>query len=294
MGSFDEFAVGVVFYNPTEEEVFRVKNYLAIAPRIYIYDNTAEKNRLLYLSKLDLENCTYIFQNRNDGIAVALNALCQSAKQDGFQYLLLLDQDSIFKVGNIERLFHEVKVHAVGDIGVYAPEIRYIKSNNVLSTEILNRSIPSEMSEIPWAITSGSVISLESFIQSKGFDENLFIDKVDYDYCVQLRKQGYKTVRITGTMLYQFLGETQGGYFKFSGHNPIRHYYLFRNRLYLVQKYKENYKGTRKFAFLSLSIIRHLCLVLFFESSKIEKFKAMINAYRDYKKGKMGKYEPIN
>lgn len=216
------------------------------------------------------------------------------AKKDGYKYLLLLDQDSIFKIEDIRKMFQEIRNHASKDIGIYTPEIHYMKGNGEIRARTVQTKPSTVFSEISWAITSGSVVSLEVYSQSSGFDEFLFIDRVDYEYCVQLRKLGFKTVRISGAILYQFLGETQGGIFKFSGHNPIRHYYIFRNRLYLVQKYKENFNGIKKVAYLGLTITRHLALVLICESRKTEKFKAIKVAYRDYKKGKMGKYDPEN
>lgn len=291
MEVFDSFCIGVVLYYPTKEEVEKLKEYSKIVQSIYVYDNT-ESNKPDFINNVQtFDNCIYISNNRNDGISKSLNYLCEKAIEDGFKYILLLDQDSIFDITNIKKLFTSIKKCALENVGVFAPLSKPIKSYKESSYSYKENMNNEVIREVDWKITSGSVIDLDVFNTIGGFDENLFIDKVDYDYCKTLKKNGYKTVEVSNSFLYQFLGEAQGGIFNFSQHNPIRHYYLFRNRLYIVKKYKEDYKGTRKLIFLLLSITRHILSVLIFESEKLRKIKAMSQAYKDYKNKKMGKLE---
>ncbi|OMD98680.1 hypothetical protein BSK54_22015 [Paenibacillus odorifer] len=295
MDVYHSFCVGVVFYNPTQLEADKIKEYSKIVSKYYVYDNTEREkpdyvNEVMYYDK-----CEYISHERNDGIAKALNYMCREAKKDGFKYILLLDQDSIFDLANIKLLFESIQQNNRSDIGVYAPESKYIKSIKEYDiykaeTSMINRN---DYKEVDWRITSGSVIDLDVFMLVGEFDENLFIDRVDYDYCRYINKYGYKTVVVQNSILYQFLGEAQGGIFNFTQHNYIRHYYIFRNRLYIMNKYKDEYKGTRKIVLLCLSITRHIGKVLLFESDKTRKMKAMKAAYKDYKNNEMGKCEII-
>lgn len=287
--SYDLFCVGVVFYYPTREQVDKIQEYLKLVNKVYIYDNS-EDNKENFVNKVhDIKEFDYTFHNRNDGISKALNSLCTKARADGYDYILILDQDSIFDLNNISILFDAVSKNTGKNIGVFSPKSKPIKSIEETKKESVYIAGSHNISEISWTITSGSVIDLNVFIDVGGFDENLFIDKVDYDYCMTLKKQGYKTVVIQDAFLFQFLGEPSGGIFNFFQHNYIRHYYLFRNRFYIVDKYKESYQGYKKTLFLFSSIIRHILIILLFETDKYKKLAAINLAFKDYKNNKMGR-----
>jgi len=93
-------------------------------------------------------------------------------------------------------------------------------------------------------ITSGSIINLEKSIRIGNFDENLFIDHVDTDYCIRLLNNNLKTIKFNNILLNHNEGDsikTRTFFLKLDTrmtHAPKRIYYKTRNYIYLRKKHK--------------------------------------------------------
>ena len=75
------------------------------------------------------------------------------------------------------------------------------KNVGCLTCNIVDRNFSIEKKEtgfedIDYCITSGSLMNVEITLSVGGFDESMFIDKVDCDVCINLKKHGYRIVRI--------------------------------------------------------------------------------------------------
>lgn len=109
----------------------------------------------------------------------------------------------------------------------------------------------------------------------------MFIDKVDFDMCLQLREHGFKIYKINFNGLLQEVGDGKTvriGPFStvIYNHSPLRRYYMTRNGIYLARKHKEKS--------LVASIYRELrdmFIVLIFEKDKIEKLKSSLKGFSD-------------
>jgi rhamnosyltransferase len=100
--------------------------------------------------------------------------------------------------------------------------------------------------DIPQLITSGSLLNLNVFKQIGQFDETLFIDGVDTDYCLKSRMAGFRLICFNNIVLdhriglvSQYRSLKSGAMTSRSLHSPIRLYYMTRNYLYLRKKYKK-------------------------------------------------------
>ena len=116
------------------------------------------------------------------------------------------------------------------------------------------------------------------------FDENLFIDYVDTDYCIRLRKSGYKLIQFARPIMMHSLGITKDtlGY-SFYEHSPIRNYYIFRNKLYILTKYF----SMKRLFITFLSSFKQLLKIILLESEKLEKIQFILLAIKDFKNNKM-------
>jgi rhamnosyltransferase len=215
--------------------------------------------------------------------------MCLNAINDSFDYICLLDQDSIFDSKDITKMKNYIENSKFFDVGIYFPEIRFDHKKYKFSTQLnLEKS-----SEVDWGITSGSFVNLEIFKETEGFDINYFIDRLDYDYCMYILKLNYRLLKINDAYLYQKLGKLNSLYFiKYHQHNAIRHYYIFRNRLYYYFK-KDTLKVKYIFKVFFLSISQIIRVILI-ENHKIDKIKMILRALKDYKDKRMGKYQILN
>lgn len=283
-------AAGITVFEP---EIERLKNNieatLAQVDKLYIVDNGSHNTTDLKNHYRDNKKVTLIENEQNLGISRALNQMCQAAVGDGFDWILTLDQDSLPEPDLITNYLPYLNEK---DIAILTPkfiddnEPQIISSNNEPETEIVHR-----------CNTSASLVRLSVYSKSKGFDEEMFIDCVDFDFCTAVEKLGYKILRINKAILHHRLGVAKEVRFfipigKFFGvkklqkpffiynHSPLRTYYYARNIKYYCYKHKD---------FIDLKVerrvyIKWLVLKLFFEKDKFKKLVAIIKGRRDANK----------
>ena len=149
-------------------------------------------------------------------------------------------------------------------------------------------------SEMKIAITSGSLMNLKVFYKIGPFIEDLFIDYVDFEYCLRLKKNKYQILQVKSAQIYHQLGELKLHKFFFkkiyvTNHSPTRYYYRTRNRLYVVRKYLNVFPSfvIRDF----LIFFNELIKIIFYEKNKIKKMKMILFGIRDFMKNNYGKYD---
>jgi len=252
----------IVLYNPDENVIGNIASYNDNLGRLYVIDNSEIPNyELTTLIKLNAKVSYYSFTD-NLGIAKALNIACDMARKDGFCYILTMDQDSKF-VG--ADFFELVNKNLEPEIGIYAASFtneydRWVKTYN------------NEFDEIHFVITSGNIVNLAAWAQVHGFEEKLFIDEVDHDFCVKLRLNGYKVLTSKRVLLNHKIGIDIKIGRPIQTHAPIRHYYMTRNILFIIKKYilTDFTLAFNRFIVL-LKSVRHV-IIYYPEKSKYFKY----------------------
>ena len=260
---------GVVLYNPTKDDINRIVEYSQSFEKVLLYDNSpvSIKNSEL------LNNTKIVYTNNlvNDGICIAINQLIEYCINNNYDFLCILDQDSIFKYDDINKMIMFINKKYSDKIALYSPTIKYKHIDSKKQT--LNDCFETE-----WVITSGSFINL-SIVNKYNirYDEKYFIDRCDLDFCKQIRNKGFKIVVNNHAYLYQELGSV--GNSGFPEHSALRHYYMFRNRFYFNKKY---YSLLKRIVLNIVQTINHLRTILFYESNKLKKCKQLVFAVYDY------------
>ena len=181
----------------------------------------------------------------NRGIAAAQNIGITLACEDGADYLLLMDHDSVPAADMVEQLRNAALRLAGRGIRVAAVGPRYLdeRQNNPppfirvrrLRLERLACARPDSMLEVDYLIASGSLIPRATFDAVGHMQERLFIDYVDIEWGLRARELGYSSWGVCAAQMAHDLGETP---IRFMGralpsHSAIRHYYHFRNAVWL-------------------------------------------------------------
>lgn len=265
-----EIVAGIVLYNPDNiERTYDCINALQNqVSRLYIFDNST-----FDLSLKFAENVVYLKENKNKGISYALNTILACAEKDGFQWILTMDQDSILPDGMVQSFKTFIQNNSTDKIGIVCPQV--IDKRRAY----MNIELREEYENIDFCITSASCTSIEAWRAIGGFDEWLFIDLVDNEFCKRLIAANYKIMRINKWVLDQEFGQIepkskrkQVFWIKLSQifHNvniaklsytkvvnPVRVYYTCRNIIYVNRKMKlygktgyENYNCRGYFGFL--------------------------------------------
>ena len=85
------------------------------------------------------------------------------------------------------------------------------------------------------------MINIQAWKDVGGFDERMFIDLVDTDFCLRLRRAGYKNIQLTSVVLNHNLGNPITKRILFTNfsttnHSAFRKYYRVRNNIYIARK----------------------------------------------------------
>ena len=268
-------------YNPDQSVYENILTYADELEKLYVIDNSEKYNEGLITQIKSKKNCCYISLHGNQGIARALNKAAGLAFREGYDWLLTMDQDSCFETEQLIKLKEFVEHRSeqnMKQIGaLYADAKRY---EHVSAKEIQILIKP---------ITSGSFIELKAWKEVKGFDDKMFIDGVDHEYCARLRQKGYQAVRVNTITFNHRIGEQKKKSSSVSyNYPPIRYYYIIRNKLYLYDKYKADKKYIKELGSLK-EAISHWVSSVRDEKRKGKKYVAMILGVLDYKMHRMGK-----
>ena len=277
-------ACGIVLFFPDELEISRIKSKVFEFAEVIVFDNSEydEKEKYMELQKyFNTNNVRYYYEAGNVGLSKAYNAMCKLAYGSGCDFLLLLDQDSHFSSSNIMGMLRFIETFKEKEkIGIFAPKIEYEHK------EMYPKIDENEYTYVDWVISSGSFINLEIYSKTPGFDDFLFIDRVDDDYCRMLKENSYKIVRNNRLFLKQELGKTiVRGKKKMTEHSAIRHYYMSRNRLYIYRKYDSYLKFLIK-GFVRT--FRQITQILLYQTEKKNKLKAVFEGIKDFGTEKKG------
>ncbi len=281
-----KIAATVILFNPEEDVIANISSYYLHIGHLYICDNSAVVSEAVKQFCSANTHVTLIHDGSNDGIAKRLNQAARAAIADGYQWLLTMDQDSRFKEG----LFTSYK-NCLTDFENGTQVAMFgIEYDSKLKTTGDN----CNFKEINYLITSGSMVNLALFKQVGEFDEALFIDEVDLEYCYRAKKMGLRIVKFTHLLLDHQLGKVS--YFRsFKSlqltprtlHSPLRVYYMVRNYLYVDKLYRGLF--SQDDTIRRKGMVNRLKNNLLYGNKRWQTVKYIFQAYSDFKRNKMGK-----
>lgn len=283
----------IVSYNPDNGIIDCFNSLINQVDKIYLVDNGSKKENLEVLNNLKdsfKDKVNLILNKENLGIATALNIGVKKALEDNYEWILTMDQDSKADKSMISTM---IKTY----LNINEDERREILSifptfvdERIESLE--DKSNIKEYEYVDAEITSGNLLRREAFDRVGFFDDSLFIDLVDTDFCMRLNEKSIKMIKVRDAILYHNLGESQGvktlfGKFNTSNHSALRRYYMTRNRFYTWEKYKDLDSFTLNRD--KLLFKKEFVKIILGEKDKINKVKMIFRGYKDYKKGIRGK-----
>jgi rhamnosyltransferase len=281
-------AAAVIAYNPPPELLQNILSYYPAVDKVIVVDNsdTAGNPTLQQLAAMDK---VLLLDNKgNQGIGAALNLAAGTAVQLGYQWLLTMDQDSSFaapQLASYLQCWQTLQQPNTGTLG-----INYLKNNQGTSTGCQPLAADS-------VITSGSLVNLAACMQVGGFNEALFIDGVDDEFCFKLQLQGYKVWLLPNISLVHQLGKDVwvrnwliGPRVQRNIHPPVRMYYMVRNYLYLIKKYQPHFPA--KAAEYKRTLHNKIKNNVLYNRQRVQVIKYILQGVADFKKEQLGKHRP--
>ena len=238
------YAIGIVTYQPDKHRL--QENILSAltnqeAGNLFIVDNHSSNLADIQQLVADYPRIVLIENDENKGIARALNQIAECAEEYGYEWFVTLDQDSVMPKRSMDEY---VPYTQEDEIGIICPSI--------VDRNMGAEYNPShqETDEIEQCITAGNLVRLAAWKKTGGFSEELFIDGVDFDFCLKIRKAGYKILRVNRIQLLQEVGHGKKIPLPFHHqmsvlhHSPTRLYYIARNYLYIGKKHHQRWHWT--------------------------------------------------
>ncbi|MDI5920993.1 glycosyltransferase family 2 protein [Halomonas sp. LR5S13] len=262
----------VIWYNPEPRFVKNISSYYNLVDFVVVVDNSSHDNSHLISHFCRLK---YVSLKENMGIAAALNTGCNIAMLKGFKIALTLDQDSAFDENELSTMISQgVSLVKQNAVAIVAPSHRLPKTSGV--------------SFCDYVITSGNLFMLDLWREVGGFNEDLFIDQVDHEFCYRLRRLGFFIIKLNNVYMQHVIGlpisrSFLGKELVSTNHSAQRRYYIIRNRLYLRRNFPE---FPRPYFYMML---RDIFFIIFFEKAKYKKLKAVFLGFLDNLNGKLGR-----
>ena len=278
----------IVTYNPGQDLLRNVTALSTQVGGVVLVDNGSSMPALGRLQQVqDHTSCAVIRNGKNLGIAGALNVGFRFALEHEYEWIIAFDQDSTISDGFIQALLNSASNAA--EAGLICPT--YIDRR--LRTELAMPRLPS--GEPLTAMTSGSMFRRSTFLRAGPFDERLFIDSVDNEYCLRLRSMGMHIEQSRQAVLLHSLGQITfrrflGKKLVATNHSPARRYYMTRNRLFVLFRYAHDWNWIRFDAF---EMIREFIAILVVERQKMSKIAYMLRGAFDFTRGKWGPQVPL-
>ncbi len=291
---------GIITYNSDTERL--KQNIGAVFPQVKGLvivdngsDNISEIRRLV--KKFDDDNSDgkiFLIENsKNLGVAKALNQIMsESASKGKADWVLTLDDDTVvydniiamyepYLELSLNKSIHPASLTCLRRDRNYAE-----KNNNGSKTDMGNGKMP-EYEFVHTCITSGNLLSVSAWKAVGGFDERLFIDMVDDEFCLRLEENDYDIIRVNS---YGYLHEMGNNLIKVSflgksktifAYSEMRKYYTARNITYINRRYRAILRGNKSY---TRYLWKRIIGTILYEKNKIKGLRAYIKGIREGKK----------
>lgn len=233
-------AAVIVAYRPDRHFADRVRRIGSQVARVIIVDNSGDSARAVDLRRLAGENVEIIENDRNLGVATALNQGVGRASELRLSWVVMLDHDSSVDEDMLTRLAAIYDEYpAPREIGLIAANARSRTSGRLA---VRAGETGARYLEVKTTITSGSVLAVAAYNRVGPFRDDFFVDGIDLEYCLRLRRYRFRVLCSRSALMTHAGGE--GRERRFLGrtvvvgdHEPWRYYCMCRNFVEIVRLY---------------------------------------------------------
>ncbi len=238
----------VVTFHPDDGFETRLAAMLDEVRPVVVVDNTATPAARARLRTACTRLGAELLENEeNVGLGAALNRAFRQLDEQGFTSVVAFDQDSTPETGLVSALSSVMAADPTRAIvgsnwhDEARPTLRsrHLRPHAVLPGWFTRDPAAHNLNDVTCVITSGSLFDLGVWRALGGFDEPLFVDLVDTEYCLRARAAGHEIAVAAHARLahrrgakapVRRLGRTWWPAFG----SPLRLRYLFRNRLLVL------------------------------------------------------------
>lgn len=277
----------VTLYFPDENVKNNIIQFSHLVEKVVLLDNTPDSDNSILFS--EIEKTEYIAYKENLGLSLAFNHYLKTLTENC--YIIFFDQDSFCQGNLIAQLKNDYQIcyNKLGKKGIIGPAY-FEKNANKLMIPKQKNLVENGVYEVKSIITSGMFTELD-VIKSSGFwNDEIFLDMADWDFCWRVLKSGFFCCLTTNAVLTHTLGKSVHRFagIKLKEGASFRVYYQTRDCLYLLRKNYVPFKF--KIRFILMLTVRPLLHLIFLPNKK-KRIHYFFKGISDYKKNIHGVLE---
>ncbi len=265
-----------------------------------VVDNASSDDTLEILAN-EYPEVTVLKLSNNSGVGGALAAgLAHAAFEKQYDWVWLFDQDSVPAPDCLDKLLGGLQSMngKQAGVGILAP-ICADAATGVPSLGLewrgaklqpVHSDPESLISLVDSVISSGSLIRRRALNAAGLPRADFFMDFVDHEHCLRLRRHGFEIAIVRDSRLQHALGEPSriefAGRSKYwSDHAPWREYYMTRNEIFTLW---HHYPRVAVKLHALLRMARHGLEILLFGKEKFACLRMMCRGFVDGRAGRLG------
>ncbi|MCI1640651.1 MAG: hypothetical protein LKI42_05195 [Bacteroidales bacterium] len=255
----------VITYKPDKELLMKnISSFAGSVSRIVIWDNTPEAEAGgIDFGGIPRDKIFLMGEGRNIGISKALNKVWKYASANGFDYILTMDQDSVWE--GFDNFLDKISLRTDKEKCLFGPCVNGDKTNG-------------DFSETVFLITSGMLVPVSVLDAVGGYREEFFTDAIDSDLVFHARMLGFLSYYVSGCSLVQRFGNPEtshafGRNFRIYDYSPERLYGIFRNNIIVIRTYPDTVQ--LKKTFFDVWVRKRIIRILAGEKHKMAKISAI-------------------
>lgn len=284
-----EVAAVVTTFSPAPAIVRNLRQIASQVARVIVVDDSGKGSATAMIESAGFSNLVLLMNEANLGIAAALNRGVAEAAARGYRWVVTLDDDTLVSERYVQDVFDFMDQHPDIAFGVVACGRQRERSRDA-ARECQDKDIPFR--EKRNLITSGCVFEIATHDAIGGFDECMFIDLVDFDFCIRLRKSGRKVIELARAGMMHTVGASRtarllGLVLTVYNHAPFRLYYQARNTILFASKHWRF--DPLLCSVLLLDLVRLPLKAIAFESQKWRRLRYIVAGGLDGLRGRGGR-----
>lgn len=274
----------------TIECIYSIKKS-SVTVDIFVVDNYSSNDEACIL-KEKFDDIITFRSYKNLGFSGGNNIGIKWAIDKGYEYVLLLNNDTIIDAEMIENLLKVSDENTVAVPCMYyfnTPEMIWYgggdvnrKTGAVIHYFENTRQVLLKRKKCTFA-TGCCLMLHKKILNTVGLlDDSYFMYFEDVDYSIRVIQNDFNIVMEPRAKLWHKIGMSSGGEY-----SPLSIYYSTRNRLYNIRKHKDFFLFSAYYYTLYSRIIK--CVFKVINREKI--WKLYLSAIKDYYHGNMGKVD---
>lgn len=293
-----KIGVVIVNYNGEKYQNDALKTIFASSYQNFevIIVDSGSKDRSIELAKKEYPQIHYLLQNENVGVAKGNNIGIRYAIETlDTEYVMLINND----IELDKETFQNLMEHADEDT-ITVPKIYYYEPNNMLwfaGGAMVWKKGESEhwgnfetdcgqydiQKPITYSPTCCMLIHRKVFERIGFIDETVFMYFDDTDFCARANKAEIKILYVPQAVMWHKVSSAGGG-----ADSKVQVYYMTRNKLYYMNKHREELKFPARIFTYSKFLVKYLISPFYKKNDRY-----IMKAWKDYRNGKMGRCDTL-